>query len=82
MGEIRVRYMRSGNLRKQPSEVFCKTAVLRSFVKFIGKNLHWSSFINKLVSGAVNVLKKISTQVFSYEICDIFTNTVLKEYPR
>ena len=68
MGEIRVRYMRSGNLRKQPSEVFCKTAVLRSFVKFIGKNLHWSSFINKLVSGAVNVLKKISTQVFSYEI--------------
>ena len=82
MGEIRVRYMRSGNLRKQPSEVFCKTAVLRSFVKFIGKNLHWSSFINKLVSGAVNVLKKISTQVFSYEICDIFTNTTLKEYPR
>ena len=82
MEEIRVKYMRSGNLRKQPSEVFCKTAVLRSFVKFIGKNLHWSSFINKLVSGAVNVLKKISTQVFSYEICDIFTNTILKEYPR
>ena len=82
MGEIRARYMRSGNLQKQPPEVFCKTAVLRSFLKFIGKNLHWCCFINKLFSGAVNVLKKISTQVFSYEICNIFTNIILKEYPR
>ena len=49
----------SGNLRKQAPEVFCRTAILRSFVKFTGKHLHWSLFINKGASGTCKFILKI-----------------------
>ena len=32
----------SGFVQKQPPEVFCKKAVLKSFANFTGKHLHWS----------------------------------------
>ena len=53
-------------------EVLCKKDVLINFAKFTGKHLFQSLFFNK---------KETLTQVFSFEFCEIFKNTLFKEIP-
>ena len=55
--------------QKQLPEVFCRKGC---FANFTEKQLCWSLFLIK------TLLKKIPTQVFSFEICEIFKNTILK----
>ena len=40
-------------IRRQPSEVFCKRGVLRTFAKFTGKHLCQSIFFNKRKKGKI-----------------------------
>ena len=44
--------------QKQPPEVFCKKVVLRNFVKFTGKLLCHSLFLNKVAGLRPKLLKK------------------------
>ena len=59
--------------RSNRPDVFCKKAVLRNFVKFTGKHLYQSLYVNK---EACN-FNKITTlsQVFSCEFYEISKNT-------
>ena len=70
--------------QKQSSEVFCKKSVLKNFTKFLGKNLCWSLFSNKVAGlRPTALLKKTPTQVFSFEFCKTFKNTFFTEpHPR
>ena len=36
-------------------EVFCKKAVLKNFVKFVGKHLCWNPFFNKVAGYMVSI---------------------------
>ena len=59
--------------------MFYEKIFLKSFVNFTGKHLCWSLFEIKLQ--AYNFIKKETpTQVFSYEIWEIFENTHFQEY--
>ena len=55
-----------GQFQKQPSEVFCKKGVLKSFGNSTGKHLCWSLFlINLQILRPATLLKKdCSTSVF------------------
>ena len=49
------------NDKKQPPEVFCKKAALKTFTIFTGKSLCWSLFLIKLqVFGSVILLRRDS----------------------
>ena len=50
--------------------MFCENGVLRNLTQFTGKQLCQSLFLNKAVKK-----KETLTQVFSCELCEIFTNT-------
>ena len=58
--------------------VFYKKTALESFTKVTGKHLCRSLFFTK-VEG-LRPKKETSTQVFSYELCEIFKNTFFAEY--
>ena len=46
-------------IKKQPAEVFCKKAVLKSFANFTGKHLCWSLVFNKVAGlRPITLLKK------------------------
>ena len=57
--------------------MFYKKSVLRNFVKFTGKHMCQSLFFNKVAGlRPANLLKRGTlAQVFSYEFCEIFSNT-------
>ena len=58
-------------------ELFCKKGVLRNFAKFTGKHLCQNLFFSKVAGQACNFIKKeILAQVFSFEFCKIFKNTI------
>ena len=61
-----------------------RKCVLRNFAKFIGKHLCQSLYFNKVAAffnKACNFIKiETLTQVFSYEFCEIFKNTVIMEH--
>ena len=73
----------SGNLQKQPLEVFCKKGVLKTFVNFTGKHLRWNLFFIKLQTfSPTTLLKETPTQVLSCEICESFNNNYFEEHLR
>ena len=51
-------------------DVLSNKGALKSLANFTGKHLYWSLF-----------LLKTPTQVFSYEICEIFKNTFFYRIP-
>ena len=51
------------------SQMFFKIGVLKNFANFTGKHLRWSIFLTKLQA------LRSPTQLFSYEICELFKNT-------
>ena len=60
-----------------------KKAVLKPFVKFIGKHLRQILFLNKVVGLSLQLIKKETlSQVSSCEFCEIFKNTYLIEHLR
>ena len=69
---------------KNSSQVFLKNVikngvkngVLKNFTNFIGKHLCWSLCLIKLQAWS----HETPTQVFSYEICEIFKNTYFEEH--
>ena len=65
-------------LQKQPPDVFNKKGVLRNFVKFTGKHLCQSLFLNK-VEVLCNFIKETLAQVFSRGFCEISKNTFFTE---
>ena len=69
------------DMQKQPQEVFCKICVLRNLAKFTGKHLYQSLFFNEVAgSRGKFIKKKILTQVFSREFCQIYKKTFLTEH--
>ena len=70
-------------IQKQPPELLYKKAVLKYFSIFIGKDLCWSLFFNKVAGLQVrNFIKQTLTQVFSCEYCEILKNTYFEEHLR
>ena len=70
-------------MQKQPPEVFYKKGVLRNFIKFTGKHLRQSLFLNKKASElrpAFVFKKNALAQVFSCEFCEISKNTFFTEH--
>ena len=60
-----------------------KKAVLKHFVKFLGKHLCQILLFNKVVGLSLQLIKKETlSQVSSYEFCEIFKNTYLIEHLR
>ena len=57
--------------KKQP-EVFSEEGIFKKFANFKGKHLCWSLFLIKLQ-------KETPTQIFCYEIFEIFKNTYFEE---
>ena len=58
------------------SQMFFKTGVLKNFGIFTGKHLCWSLFLIKLLAWSpATVLKRESTQVFSWEYYEVFKNS-------
>ena len=51
--------------------MFFKRAVLRNFANYSGQHVCWSLLL----------IKKTPTQVFSFEICEIFKNTFFYRTP-
>ena len=54
------------NSRSCRPEVFCKKGVLRNFVKFTGKHLCQSFFLNKIAEACNFIKKETLAQVFFY----------------
>ena len=55
--------------------MFFKIGVLKIFVNFTGKHLCWNFFLIKLQAlRPATLLKNTSTQVLSYEICELVKN--------
>ena len=52
-----------------------KICILKTFTNFTGKQLCWSLFLIKLYA------LRIPTQVFSYEICELFKVTFFYRTP-
>ena len=60
-----------------------KKAVLKPFVKFIGKHLRQILFLNKVVGLSLQLIKKETlSQVSSCEFCENFKNDYLMEHLR
>ena len=56
--------------------MFSKIGVLNNFAKFKGEYLFGVSFLNKAAGlRPVILLKETPTQVFLFELCEIFKNT-------
>ena len=68
-------------IQKQPSEVFFKKGVLKTFAKFAGKQLCQSLYFNKF-TGCNFTKKEALTQFFSCEFREIFKNTFFTEHLR
>ena len=64
--------------RSSRPEVFCEKDVLRNFVKFTGRHLCQSLFLNK-VEVLCNFIKETLAQVFSRGFCEISKNTFFTE---
>ena len=64
--------------------MFCKKSVLKNFANFTGKHRCWSQFLIKLQALGLcwNSFKEIPTQVFFYEICEVFKTTCFEEHLR
>ena len=61
--------------KKQPTEVFCKKAVLKNFAIFTGKLFRWSY----RPVGLQLYKKETPTQVFSCKHCEICKNIYFQE---
>ena len=59
--------------------MFFQIGVLKNFANFTEKPLCWSLFLIKLQH--FKSPKETPTQVFSYEICEIFNNTFFYKTP-
>ena len=58
-------------------QMFFKIDVLKNFANFIGNHQYWSIILIKLQAWRpATLLKKTPTQVFSFEICESFKNTL------
>ena len=63
-------------VQMQPPEVLYKKADLKKLIKFTGKNLFRSLFLEQFASLQVKFIKKDTlTQVLSYKGYEIFKNT-------
>ena len=65
--------------RRSRSQMFFKIGVLKKCWKFHRKTTVLESLFNKGAGLVCNFIKKILTQVFSCDICDIFKNTFFAE---
>ena len=68
-------------IQKQPSEVFFKKGVLKTFAKFAGKQLYQSLYFNKF-TGYNFTKKEALTRFFSGEFREIFKSTFFTEHLR
>ena len=65
------------------SQMFFKIAVPKNFANLIEKKLCWRLFLIKLQAWALQLyLKGASTQVFSYEVCEILRTPFFIEHLR
>ena len=70
--------------RSSRPEGFCKKGVLGNFIKFTGKHLCQSIFLNKVEGLRPSTLLKkrlCSAQVFSCDFCEVSKNTFLLRAP-
>ena len=68
------------NHKKQPTGVFCKKGVLKSFTNFTGKHLCWSLFLIK--SQALRPATLLKSESNAGLSCEIFKNTYFEEHMR
>ena len=76
-------YNSEATYRSSRSQMFFKIGVLKYFESFTEKYMCWSLFLINLHGCRPAVLlKETPTQLFSYEICEIFKNTFSTEHLR
>ena len=76
-------FLCDGNRSSRP-EVFYKKDVLKNFLKFLGKRMYQSFFLNKVagLKQACNSIKKETLAlVFHCEFCEILKSTFLQNTP-
>ena len=76
---LRAAFLQSTS-RSSRLQMFFKTDVLSSFTKFTGKHLCWIFFLKNLQVEACNLIKKSTTQLFSYKFAKFLKVPFLTEH--